>query len=265
MADKEIENKNQGLAKQPNKITESPVGVYAYDLSIIEDLRARFNYDKNGKKKTNNLIQITNAENVFNIIGDIENDNIQFPIISLIRTGWQFTGSEPEFLNNSGGLVGYMEDKPGDRVRQVRLQAFPIQINYQLDIWTQNRYDNDVIAREFCWFYKQNPQLRVFIPHGLNITEPFNLFIENEIVDNSDIAEHNSRGRYYRQTIGLYVDDAYLWKSSVSNVPGIDIVKFEIYTGDISKLGNKIEEEDSYITPEIFNGERANNPPKKKL
>ena len=51
MADKEIENKNQGLAKQPNKITESPVGVYAYDLSIIEDLRARFNYDKKKKKK----------------------------------------------------------------------------------------------------------------------------------------------------------------------------------------------------------------------
>lgn len=253
---------NENLNKQPNKIEEQPVGVYAYDLAIIKDLRARFNYTKDGKKKTNNIIQITNSENVFNIIGDIENDNIQFPIISLIRTGWQFTGAEPEFLNNSGGLVGYLEGEKGERVKQVRLQAFPIQINYQLDIWTQNRYDNDVIAREFCWFYKQNPQLRVFIPHGLNITEPFNLFIENEIVDNSDIAEHNSRGRYYRQTIGLYVDDAYLWKSSVTNVPGIDVVKFAIYSGDINKIEDAIEEEEGLISPEIFIGEKANDPKK---
>lgn len=257
-----MEEINKNLSKQPNHINESYVGVYAYDIAIIKDLRARFNYTKDGKKKTNNIIQITNSENVFNIIGDIENDTIQFPIISLIRTGWQFTGSEPEFLNNSGGLVGYMEGEKGERIKQVRLQAFPIQINYQLDIWTQNRYDNDVIAREFCWFYKQNPQLRVFIPHGLNITEPFNLFIEPEVVDNSDIAEHNSRGRYYRQTIGLYVDDAYLWKSSVTNVPGIDIVKFSIYTGDISNIENKIEDDDGLISPELFNGVKANYPKK---
>lgn len=257
-----MEEINKNLSKQPNHINESYVGVYAYDMAIIKDLRARFNYTKDGKKKTNNIIQITNSENVFNIIGDIENDTIQFPIISLIRTGWQFTGSEPEFLNNSGGLVGYMEGEKGERIKQVRLQAFPIQINYQLDIWTQNRYDNDVIAREFCWFYKQNPQLRVFIPHGLNITEPFNLFIEPEVVDNSDIAEHNSRGRYYRQTIGLYVDDAYLWKSSVTNVPGIDIVKFSIYTGDISNIENKIEDDDGLISPELFNGVKANYPKK---
>ena len=52
---------NENLNKQPNKIEEQPVGVYAYDLAIIKDLRARFNYTKDGKKKTNNIIQITNS------------------------------------------------------------------------------------------------------------------------------------------------------------------------------------------------------------
>lgn len=240
---------NEGLAKQPNKIDEAPVGVYAYDLAIINDLRVRFNYTKDGKQKTNNRIQITNAENVFDIIGDLQNDTIQFPLISLIRTGWQIEDYSQEFMNNSGGLVGYLDDEVGDRIRQVRLQAIPIQINYQLDIWTQNRIDNDVIAREFIWFYKQNPQLRVKIPHGLNITHPFNIGIENEVVDNSDIAEHNSRGRYYRQTLGLYTDkDAFLWKSSVTNVPMINLEKYSIYEGNIDDL-NLIEEDDNLIVP----------------
>lgn len=253
---------NNKLAKQPNEIDESPVGVYAYDLAIINDLRARFNYTKDGKQKTNNIIQITNSENVFNIIGDLQNDTIKFPLISLIRTGWQIEDYSQEFMNNSGGLVGYLKDDEGKRTRQVRLQAIPIQINYQLDIWTQNRVDNDIIAREFIWFYKQNPQLRVKIPHGLNITHPFNIGIENEIVDNSDIAEHTSRGRYYRQTLGLYTDkDAFLWKSSVTNVPMIDLEKFSIYDGKLEDL-NLIEEDNNLIIPEdifIKKEERGGN------
>lgn len=243
---------NEGLAKQPNNIEEVPVGVYAYDLAIIEDLRTRFSYDKNGKKKTNQIVQITNAENVFNIIGDIENDNIQFPIISLVRTGWEIIDYSQEFMNNSGGLVGYLEDDKGQRTRQVRLQALPIQINYQLDIWTQNRIDNDILAREIIWFYTLNPQMRVKIPHGLNITHPFNIAFEKEIVDNSDIQEHNSRGRYYRQTLGIYTDnDAYLWKSSVTNVPSIELQDLLIYEGDIrNKDDLMFKEETNFTIPE---------------
>ena len=258
MSNKETPNEN--LAKQPNKINEAYVGVYAYDMAIIEDLRVRFSYTKDGKPKTNNTIQITNSENVFNIIGDINNDNIEFPIISLVRTGWHLLNYSQEFMENTGGLVGYLDEEEGKRLRQARLQAIPIQINYQLDIWTQNRIDNDVIAREIIWFYKLNPQLLVTIPHGLNIKHPFNIGIEPDIVDNSDIAEHNSRGRYYRQTLGLYTDgDAFLWKSSVSNVPIIDIdSKYEIYDGEIGKLENlvSIEEMPHMVLPDAFNKKR---------
>ena len=63
-----MEEINKNLSKQPNHINESYVGVYAYDMAIIKDLRARFNYTKDGKKKTNNIIQITNSENVFKVI-----------------------------------------------------------------------------------------------------------------------------------------------------------------------------------------------------
>lgn len=248
---------DEQIAKQPNKIDEAYVGVYAYDMALVEDLRVRFNYTKDGKPKTNNKIQITNAEDVFRIIGDIENDNIEFPIISLVRTGWRLLDFSQEFQNNTGALIGHLEDPSGTRIRQVRLQALPIQINYQLDIWTQNRIDNDIIAREFIWFYKLNPQLLVKIPHGLNITHPFNIGIEPEIVDNSDIGEHNSRGRYYRQTLGLYTDgDAYLWKSSVTNIPTIELDnKFEIYDGKLGDIKDLVTVESlpSLVFPDAYN------------
>lgn len=223
---------NSKLAKQPNKIDEAPVGVYAYDLAIVEDFRVRFNYKKDGTPKTNNRVQITDAENVFNIIGDIENDKIKFPIISIIRTGWSIKDFLQEAQNNAGVLMGYLDD---ERVKQVRLQSIPIQINYQVDIWTQNRIDNDIIARELLWFYMQRPQMVVKIPHGLDTTHVFNVGFELDVTDNSDITEHNSRGRYYRQTLGMYVDDAYLWRSSVTNVPIISEVNYAIYDGEINE------------------------------
>ena len=232
--EKEV-TQNEGKSKQPNKINEVPVGVYAYDQAIVDDFKIRFNYTKDGKLKTNNNVYITNSENVFNIIGDIENDNIQFPIISITRLGWSLVNFSNDFQNNSGLLYGYMDDEKTNRKKQVRLQAIPINIDYQIDIWTQNRIDNDILARELVWYYYQNPQMQVKIPHGLNVNHVFNVFFELDVTDNSDISEHNSRGRYYRQTFGLTVDDAYLWKSSVKNVPIIDSIKYSIYDGKIDE------------------------------
>ena len=40
---------NENISKQPNKIDEAYVGVYAYDMAIVEDFRIRFNYKKDGK------------------------------------------------------------------------------------------------------------------------------------------------------------------------------------------------------------------------
>ena len=233
---------NENISKQPNNIDEYYVGVYAYDMSIISDFRARFNYKKDGTPKTNNIVQITNSENVFEIIGDLENDSIQFPIISLIRTGWSLRDFHQETQVHLGSLIDYMEplDKNDDRLKQVRLQVIPIQINYQVDIWTQNRVDNDILVRELIWFYTQNPQMIVKIPHGLNAEHVFNVAFDNDIIDNSDITEHNSRGRYYRQTLGMYVDDGYLWRSSVTNVPKIEELKYSIYDGDIQDLKDNI-------------------------
>lgn len=221
------------LNRQQSKINEVPVGIYAYDMALIEDLRTRFNLKKDGTPKTNNNVYITNAENVFEIIGDVSNDEIKFPLISLVRTGWSISDEKPEMMTKAGALKDVkIGDKDG-KLKQIRLQAIPISINYQIDVWTRTRIDNDAVTRELVWYYTLNPQLLVEIPHGLNMTHPFNIFFESEIEDNSDIVEHINRGQYFRQTLGLYINDAYLWRSSVKNVTTVESVGFEIYTGEI--------------------------------
>lgn len=69
-------------------INEQDVSVYAYDKAIVEDLRARF---KNGNKNNlvNENVQIGPTDQMFNIIGQLDNDNIIMPFISLQRLDWQ--------------------------------------------------------------------------------------------------------------------------------------------------------------------------------
>lgn len=224
---------DRDLNHQQSEIKEVPVGIYAYDLAIVNDLRVRFNLNKDGTPKTNNNVYITPVDNVFNIIGDISEDNIKFPLISLSRTGWSLQDFKPELMIKAGSFVGAKEgtDK---KLKQIRLQAIPITINYQIDIWTRTRIDNDALTRDFIWYYTLHPQLLVDIPHGLDVKHVFNIFFENDVEDNSDIVEHNNRGQFFRQTLGMYVDDAYLWRSSVKNVTTIDEVKFEIYQDDVT-------------------------------
>ena len=56
-------------------IKEADAGVYAYDKSLVEDLRARFSSSP-VESQVNKNVQIGPTDQIFNIIGSLEQDNI---------------------------------------------------------------------------------------------------------------------------------------------------------------------------------------------
>lgn len=178
------------------------MSVNLYDDAIINSLR---------EITQDSRIHISPAENVFRTIGKLEGseDNINLPIISLSRPGWTILDSN-HHMKFDGAI--HLSDHDNNKVQNI--QAIPIRINYLLDVWTRYRAENDMIMRELIFYYKTHPTLSITVPYGLDYVHNFNIFFESDIEDNSDIVEHKNRGEYFRQTIGLYTDDAYLWKSS---------------------------------------------------
>lgn len=70
-------------------IHEQDVSVYAYDRAIVEDFKARFkNPDVEGSK-INDTVQIGPADQMFSILGSMNDDKIIMPFISLERLDWQ--------------------------------------------------------------------------------------------------------------------------------------------------------------------------------
>ena len=127
-------------------------------------------------------------------------------------------------LNRTGGysvldmgLAKHPISYDGVKIRfteesSVLLNAIPISIPYQLDVYTRYFEEADEYTRNLVFNIINYPKLTVTIPYNNeNYKHDANIRMESEIQDNSDIPERLSIGQFTRMTISLYIDDAYLW------------------------------------------------------
>ena len=177
------------------------MSVFLYDKAVLDKFR---------EITQDSRIYINPTDNVFRTVSMLDNDNVKLPMISIMRTGTTILDNVSYPLMKTGTLAKVNQDEE----YFTRVQAIPIQINYLIDIWTKTRLDNDNIVREIIFYFFTHPTLQIEIPYTINVKHNFNLFLNKDIEDNSDVLEHKNRGEMYRQTLTMYTNDAYLWKAS---------------------------------------------------
>ena len=123
-----------------HKIHESDVSVYAYDKAIVEDLRARFKR-KDGKEEINDTVQMGSPDQMFNIMGSLNDDQVVMPFIGLQRIDWQLNMDRQGYQTFLGTKVAYREIN--GQKEQVRAQVIPITINYRFSVYSTDRISND--------------------------------------------------------------------------------------------------------------------------
>lgn len=201
-------------------INEQDVSVYAYDKAIVEDFRARFKKTSTDSK-VNETVQIGSPNRMFNILGQLNDDKIEMPFISLERIDWQLNLDRQGYQTFIGDKV-YRRIGPDNTPIDIRAQVIPITINYRLSVWSVDRITNDALVREILFYYHLRPSLMVYVGHGLNMAHKFNIYFNSGIEDNSDIANQGERGTYFRQDLTFYTDDAYIWRANYQELVKID-------------------------------------------
>lgn len=205
---------NRDLVEQ--QINEQDVSVYAYDRALVSDLRARFSKSPIKDSEVNKNVQIGSPDLMYNIIGQLSEDEPVLPFVSLQRLNWQLNLDRQGYQTFVGDKV-YTRLGPDNKPIEVRARVIPITINWQLSVWTKDRITNDALVRELLWYYHLRPSLLVYVQHGINIAHKFNIYFNSGIEDNSDIANQLNNGTYFRQDLSLYSDDTYLWKANYQN------------------------------------------------
>lgn len=186
------------------------MSVYLYDDAIVTKLR---------NWRSNNDITISVPENLFTYLADINNDRIKLPQISLIRLpDIEILNTNKKMLSREGLSYNVNETNIST------LSAIPIRISYQLDIYTRKRKDNDDLMREIIFKLINNPRLEIEIPYNhSDKSHYFNLKLNSTIVDNSNVAEHLEKGEFFRSTLDLYVDDAYLFNYRIKDTLSLEV------------------------------------------
>lgn len=176
------------------------MSVASYDKAIIDNFRKVFN---------DNTITILPVENAIRFSGQLRRDNLNFPMISTTRLGYSII---QENVNFNAKMIGSFVTRDGEN-NNIFAQSIPIRIEYQLDIFTVDRQSCDEVARELIFYFMQHPTLQAHFEYGLDIDHNFNLFLNEDIVDNSDTVDHEDKGVMFRNTMTFYTDDARLFRS----------------------------------------------------
>lgn len=178
------------------------MAVNYYDKALLEKL-------KKWVKDPNMTITGPNeTRRLFQYVGDVTNDKpIQLPLISLRRLSpvrVLATNKKPLTFD------GYRSKNNGFKGDQ--LNGIPIEINYQLDIYTRYFEEADEYIRNFVFQIINYPKLKIEIPYNdAQIEHVANIRLNSDIEDNSDIPERMMEGEFTRQTLSIYIDDAYLF------------------------------------------------------
>lgn len=195
------------------------MGVRFYDDALLKKL----------KKWTEGVeVTITGVDEtrrLFETLADRGNDKpITLPLIALSRPGGY------TILNRNKRPLSYTASTfIANEDRSAKVNIVPIGIAYQLDIYTRYLEEADEYARNFIFNVINYPKLTTDIPYeNLGIKHDANIRITSDIEDNSDIPERLIPGQFTRLTLGINIDDAYLFDVRIKD--NISIKEVSILT-----------------------------------
>jgi hypothetical protein len=115
------------------------------------------------------------------------------------------------------------------KAKSLQLNVIPMTIRYQLDIYAKELATVDEYVRTFVFNLLNHPKLEVELPYqGINYRHECNIFMDEDAEDNSDIPSRLFAGQFYRWTISLTIDDAYMFSASVEDL--VQITDAEVQT-----------------------------------
>ena len=167
---------------------------------------------------------------LFEVKADTENDRaIELPIISLRRspTGFTILRLQRNPLSCDGVRIQSSDQK------SLVLNAIPIKLQYQLDIYTRLKEEAEEYARNLVFNFVNYPKLNVVIPYmGVDYIHTSAVRLSANVEDNSDVKERLSIGQFTRYTLSLFIDDAYLWDVRERNNYSIKLPDGGVFLSD---------------------------------
>lgn len=182
-------------------------------------------YDEALKNKIQDWIKDPNIKvlspndttRLFQLKADETNDKpITLPLISLSRDSEvRIRNANKRVMSFDGVRVRAIDNETKEEInpgRAYKLNAIPVAITYQLDIYTRYYEEADEYARNFLFNLINYPKLTIEIPYNnVSLTHDSNINLNSSIEDNSEVPLKLFSDQFYRWTFTLTIEDAYIF------------------------------------------------------
>ena len=203
------------------------MSINLYDSALVEKIK------KWVKNDSIRILKPDESRRLFEIVADENNDApIKLPLISISRAREVTILNTQKQPKSYDGILLH-----SDGSRGISLNAIPIKLEYQVDIYAGTIEEADELLRQFVYKFINNPTFTIQIQYnGIDYHHNFNIYMGNEVVDNSDIQEKLFPDQLTRYTINLMTDDAYLFYAPIGDNVVVEDMDMEVKFQDEVKF-----------------------------
>lgn len=209
------------------------MGARFYDDAIAERLQKWI------KDPNIHILKPSETTRMLEIKADESRDRITLPQIQLSRSGYTILNSRKKPMSFDGITVRAY-DKDGNLVNPgsaMKLNAIPIRLEYQLDIYTRGFDECDEYVRDFVFHLVNHPVYDITIPYnGMNLKHNFTMHLEDEVEDTSDIPQRLFPDQFTRYTMSIVIDDAYLFSIPSKGNVQIELAQLDVKDKELDRI-----------------------------
>ena len=153
---------------------------------------------------------------------DLKNDKpLSLPLIALSRKARIRVSNTNKRPLSFDGLKIWAYDNAGnvlDPTKMLKLNAVPMELEYQLDIYTQHLAEADEYLRNFVFNFINYPNVTITIPYNdCKLQHESTVYLLEDVEDTSDIPQRLVPGEFTRYTMTLVIDNAYFFSAPIKN------------------------------------------------
>lgn len=196
-----------------------------YDKALVEKIK---NWTTTAKI---NVLGVNETSRLFEIIADTTDDEpVTLPMITLSRNrGFNIIndGTTKRALSYEGVAIDHKVYNKGTSEAystSPSIQAIPVSISYQLDVYTRYAEEADILVRNLIFNIINYPGFEIEIPNSNGFKHTARITLNDTVEDNSDIPERFVSGNFTRLSLVISVDDAYLWDVRELHDVAIDLI-----------------------------------------
>lgn len=203
-----------------------------YDEALVNKIQKWLPEESNLR-----ILKPEETQRLFKNNADLRNDKpMTLPFFALSRkTRVRITNTNKKPMSFDGMKV-FCYDNAGNIVNKdtmVKLNAVPMEIEYQLDVYTKELAEADEYMRNLYFNFINYPNVEITIPYNdCKLKHESTVYISNDVEDTSDIPERLVPGEFTRYTFSLTIDNAYLFSVPIKKNLLISNVSLEIKSNE---------------------------------